>query len=98
MFPFQNGSIKSEELEEMGFETITFPFQNGSIKRLDLLKDLVGAELFPFQNGSIKSRLEVQKPAPEPTRFHSKMVRLKGYNRHNFTLTEQLVSIPKWFD
>ena len=78
LFPFQNGSIKSDLLPGLNRIDIKFPFQTGSIK------SLISSVMPDYCQKSFHSkmvRLKVYQMTFQENwnnRFHSKMVRLKA--------------------
>ena len=94
-FQFHNGSIKSRflacpVLHGRGFNSTMVRLKVGdSIKRSI-------ESLFQFHNGSIKSDGVTEVVSPFMG-FNSTMVRLKGLIQ-TFTLQNEYVSIPQWFD
>ena len=96
-FQFQTGSIKRLRNAPRDVQERMFQFQTGSIKSGSDVYYNYTKTKFQFQTGSIKSLPDTLILPSVPSRFNSKLVRLK-VNAYDAKIPIHEVSIPNWFD
>ena len=86
---------------EISVEELKASF-NSKLVRLKVLeiiqKSCHRSRRFQFQTGAIKRLTFLMRKSMRPTRFNSKLVRLKGRSEKSRSPRRSQVSIPNWCD